>query len=81
MAHLQGRLQEALDGLLQLEKQQRLAESVTGTRLCCAAVLDVLFKAQEWKLLNEHILLLAKRRSQLKQVSCAHSLECWKKWV
>ena len=58
----------ALDKLLNLEKQQRLAEDVTGTKLCCTAILDILFEAKEWKLLNEHILLLAKRRSQLKQV-------------
>ena len=63
----QGRLPEALECLLALEKQRRLAEDVTGTRLACCAVLDVLFAARDWRGLNEHILLLAKRRSQLKQ--------------
>lgn len=71
----------ALDKLLNLEKQQRLAEDVTGTKLCCTAILDILYQAKEWKLLNEHILLLAKRRSQLKQVwkcsraSCPHEAQ------
>ncbi len=51
-----------------MEKQHRLAEDITATKKCCTAILDVLYQAKEWKLLNEHILLLAKRRSQLKQV-------------
>ncbi|KAK9797011.1 hypothetical protein WJX73_004598 [Symbiochloris irregularis] len=63
----EGRRTEAVEALLNLEKQHRLAENVTLTKACCLAVLDVLFEAQQWKDLNEHILLLAKRRSQLKQ--------------
>ena len=65
---LQGQLNAALEGLLNVEKQQRLAEDITGTKLACLAIIDVLYAAKDWKLLNEHILLLAKRRSQLKQV-------------
>jgi hypothetical protein len=51
-----------------LEKIHRLGEDVRATKLCCSAILEVLFEAKDWKSLNEHILLLAKRRSQLKQV-------------
>ena len=51
-----------------MEKQQRLAEDITGTKMACTAIIEVLYNAKDWKLLNEHILLLAKRRSQLKQV-------------
>lgn len=65
---LQGNLTASLEKLLNLEKQHRLGEDVTATKRCCTAILDVLYEAKEWKLLNEHILLLAKRRSQLKQV-------------
>ena len=65
---LQGQLHAALEGLLNVEKQQRLAEHITGTKLACLAIIEVLYSAKDWKLLNEHILLLAKRRSQLKQV-------------
>lgn len=65
---MQGDLTAALECLLSLEKQHRLGEDITATKLCCTAILDALFEANEWKLLNEHILLLAKRRSQLKQV-------------
>ncbi|CAL8471167.1 g10709 [Coccomyxa elongata] len=63
----EGDLTAALECLLSLEKQHRLGEDITATKLCCTAILDALFEAKEWKLLNEHILLLAKRRSQLKQ--------------
>lgn len=50
-----------------LEKAQRQAEDVIGTRMCCLAILDLCFKARDFKLLNEHIVLLSKRRGQLKQ--------------
>ncbi|EIE19531.1 putative 26S proteasome regulatory subunit [Coccomyxa subellipsoidea C-169] len=63
----EGDLTAALECLLSLEKQHRLGEDITATKLCCTAILDALYEAKEWKLLNEHILLLAKRRSQLKQ--------------
>lgn len=63
----QGKLHEALEALLNLEKMSRLAEDVTATKASCSAVLEVCYQAQQWKLLEEQILLLAKRRSQLKQ--------------
>ena len=65
---MQGNLTACLETLLSLEKQHRLGEDVTATKICCNAIVETLFLAKEWKLLNEHILLLAKRRSQLKQV-------------
>ncbi len=64
---VQGNLDGALEGLLNIEKQQRLAEEITTCKLACAAIVQVLYEAKQWKLLNENILLLAKRRSQLKQ--------------
>lgn len=68
MVEVQGSVNEAVEQLLTLEKQHRLGEDVGGTKLCCAAVLEVLFEAGQWKQLCENIVLLAKRRSQLKQV-------------
>jgi 26S proteasome regulatory subunit N5 len=65
---------EAVEGLLNLEKSSRLAEDITATKASCAAVLDVCFQAKQWKLLEENIVLLAKRRSQLKQARCAAQL-------
>lgn len=56
-----------MEALLNIEKQQRLAEDVTSTRMACSAILELLFEAKDYTQLREHILLLAKRRSQLKQ--------------
>ena len=72
---LQGKLPEALEALLVLEKQQRLAEDMTGTKMACTSILRLLREANDWKGLNEHILLLAKRRSQLRQVG-GSALQC-----
>ena len=64
----QGNFNGALENLLNLEKQQRLAEDITATKMACTAILDLVYEAKDWRLLNEQIVLLAKRRSQLKQV-------------
>jgi 26S proteasome regulatory subunit N5 len=60
---------QCLEGLLNLEKTARVAEDVTASKAACHAVLEVCFKAKDWKLLEEHIVLLSKRRGQLKQVT------------
>jgi 26S proteasome regulatory subunit N5 len=67
-ALLQGDLTRSLEGLLNLEKQARVAEDVTASKAACSAVLNVCHKAKDLKQLEEHIVLLAKRRGQLKQV-------------
>lgn len=54
--------------MLNIEKQQRLAEDVASTRMACNAILELLFQAKDYSQLREHIMLLSKRRSQLKQV-------------
>lgn len=64
----QGQLTQCLEGLLNLEKTARVAEDVTASKAACSAILEVCFKAKDWKLLEEHIVLLSKRRGQLKQV-------------
>ena len=64
---VQGNLDAALEGLLNIEKQQRLAEEITTCKMACTAIVQLLYEAKQWNLLNENILLLAKRRSQLKQ--------------
>uniref|UniRef100_A0A7S0UQS6 PCI domain-containing protein n=1 Tax=Polytomella parva TaxID=51329 RepID=A0A7S0UQS6_9CHLO len=62
-----GNVNEALEGLLNLEKMGRLAEDITATKASCIAVLEVSFESGNWKLLEENVSLLSKRRSQLKQ--------------
>lgn len=64
----QGRVTEAIESLLNLEKQHRFAEEISGTKACCRAILEVCFEARDWRLLNEQVVLLSKRRGQLKQV-------------
>lgn len=42
-----------------------------STSRLLVAIIRLCFDQREWELLNEHILLLTKRRNQLKQVSGA----------
>eukprot|EP00798_Chlamydomonas_sp_ICE-L_P019746 gene19746-26438_t len=67
LAKQQDKLHAALEGLLNLEKSSRLAEDITATKACCTAILTACFEAKDWKLLDENVILLSKRRSQLKQ--------------
>lgn len=66
-ASMQPDIHKALEGLLNLEKLSRQAEDISSTKLCCTAILEVCYEVKDWKMLEEQILLLAKRRSQLKQ--------------
>lgn len=63
-----GKLDSAIESLLSLEKQMRLAADVPGTRKVVIAIIELCYEARAWKTLNEQIVLLSKRRSQLKQV-------------
>ena len=60
--------QAAVDALLQLEKTARLAEDGPGAKAAALAVVELLHAAKAWDSLNEHVSLLAKKRSQLKMV-------------
>lgn len=42
---------------------------MVSTSRILVAVVKMCYEAKEWDLLNENIMLLSKRRSQLKQVS------------
>jgi len=62
-----GRLQEAVDSLLQLEKQTRAgADAISTGRLLVAAV-KFCWKRGDLGAVQENIVLLSKRRGQLKQ--------------
>lgn len=65
---MQGQRAQAIEGLLNLEKSSRLAEDVTATKACCSAILELCYDARDWRGLEENVMLLTKRRSQLKQV-------------
>ncbi|KAG2447973.1 hypothetical protein HYH02_007002 [Chlamydomonas schloesseri] len=62
-----GQRAQAIEGLLNLEKSSRLAEDVTATKACCSAILELCYDARDWRGLEENVMLLTKRRSQLKQ--------------
>eukprot|EP00898_Chlorokybus_atmophyticus_P002570 jgi/Chlat1/3313/Chrsp22S03479 len=66
-----GQLPEALEKLLAVEKHARLAGEITATRTVVVAIVRLCFDAKDYKALNEHIVLLSKRRAQLKQAVVA----------
>ena len=60
------RLQEAIDTIYEAEKKARLAGELSPTRKCCLAILDLCAELKDWTALNQNILIIAKRRAQLK---------------
>ncbi|KAB0793513.1 hypothetical protein PPYR_13133 [Photinus pyralis] len=71
-----GKLHDALDGLLALEKQTRTVADMVSTGRVLVAIVQICFEAKNWVALNEHIVLLSKRRSQLKQAVAKMVQEC-----
>ena len=61
-------MEASIEQLLNVEKQMRLAGDVTGTKKAVADILKLCYEARAWKTLNEQIIVLSKRRGQLKQV-------------
>ncbi|PSN34115.1 26S proteasome non-ATPase regulatory subunit 12 [Blattella germanica] len=72
----EGKMHDALDTLLSLEKQTRTGADMISTGRVLVAIVQICFEARNWNLLNEHIALLAKRRSQLKQAVAKMVQEC-----
>ncbi|KAF8404455.1 hypothetical protein HHK36_009340 [Tetracentron sinense] len=66
-----GNLDSTIDSLLNAEKQMRLAGDVAGTKKAVIDILQLCFQARAWKTLNDQIVLLSKRRGQLKQAVTA----------
>ncbi|KAK8660272.1 hypothetical protein V6N13_051203 [Hibiscus sabdariffa] len=64
-------LEAAIDQLLNVEKQMRLAGDVAATRKAVTEILQLCFEAKDWKSLNEQIVNLSKKRGQLKQAVTA----------
>lgn len=62
------KLLPALEGLLTLEKKTRLAADQKSTLMLATAIVQLCKDCCEWKTLNDHIVLLCKRRAQLKKV-------------
>lgn len=64
-------MEAAIESLLNVEKQMRLAGEVAGTKKAATDILQLCFEARAWKTLNDQIILLSKRRGQLKQAVIA----------
>jgi len=62
-----GRIEEAIEDILVLEKKTRMAcDGISTSKLMCA-VCKLCYEANEWGKLREHIVLLSKKRGQLKR--------------
>jgi len=66
-------LDAAIESLLNVEKQMRLAGDVAGTRKAVIDIVELCYKAGAWKTLNDQIVLLSKRRGQLNQVGLSEN--------
>lgn len=71
-----GKIHDALEQLLALEKQTRTGADTVSTGRVLVAIVQICKEASNWPLLNENIILLTKRRSQLKQAVAKMVQEC-----
>ena len=61
-------MKKALEKLLALEKQTRLAADAQSTKRVLIVIVQLCFDVGDWTSLNDHIMMLTKRRGQLKMV-------------
>lgn len=61
-------MEAKIEALLNVEKQMRQVGDVAETRKAVTDILQLCFDAGAWTMLNEQIVLISKRRGQLKQV-------------
>ncbi|XP_027905366.1 26S proteasome non-ATPase regulatory subunit 12 homolog A-like isoform X2 [Vigna unguiculata] len=64
-------LDAEIEQLLNAEKHARLAGNVAATRNAVTEILRLCFEARAWDTLNDQIVLLSKRRGQLRQAVTA----------
>jgi len=63
-----GKLTEAIENLLALEKQTRQAEDHLLTSRLAITIVKMCYNAKDWKALNNYLQILTKRRGQLRTV-------------
>jgi len=61
------RVDEAVEELLALEKKTRLASDGISTSKLLSCICKLLYEANEWTKLREHIVMMSKKRGQLKR--------------
>lgn len=76
MAKSENKFNEALEILLQLEKQTRIGADMVSSSRVLIAIVQICFEAGNWNYLNEYITILVKRRSQSKQAVAKMVQEC-----
>jgi 26S proteasome regulatory subunit N5 len=64
-----GRLEEAVEELLAMEKKARLASDGVSTAKLAAKVIQVLYEGKEWAKMRDHLVMLSKKRGQLKRTT------------
>ncbi|KAI8805251.1 PCI domain-containing protein [Cladochytrium replicatum] len=62
-----GKLQEALDKLLLLEKQTRSASDLASNSRVLIHIIKLCYNAGNWKMIGEYVVLLSKKHGMLKQ--------------
>ncbi|GAA5811776.1 hypothetical protein MFLAVUS_005219 [Mucor flavus] len=62
----QGKINEALEKLVSIEKQARNAADQASTGRILVQIVKLCHQVKDWKLLNEQIILLSKKHGQLK---------------
>lgn len=62
-----GRLEEAVEDILALEKKTRQGYDAISTSKLICCICKLYFEADNWAKLREYIVLLAKKRGQLKR--------------
>lgn len=72
----EGKLSEALDILLSLEKQARTGADAHSTSRILVAIVQLCFQSKDWNALYENIILLSKRRGQIKMAVTKMVQEC-----
>ncbi|KAJ7103283.1 PCI domain-containing protein [Mycena belliarum] len=75
-----GKLQDALDKLLFLEKQTRNASDLSSTTRLVTAVVEHCYQARDYDLLNSNVSILTKKHGQLK-ASIQAIVELVMKWL
>jgi len=63
-----GKLTEAVETLLSIEKQTRQAEDHLSTSKLAVAIIKICYQAKDWAALNNYLQILTKRRGQLRTV-------------
>eukprot|EP00730_Choanoeca_flexa_P003744 TRINITY_DN11492_c4_g1_i3.p1 TRINITY_DN11492_c4_g1~~TRINITY_DN11492_c4_g1_i3.p1 ORF type:complete len:297 (+),score=95.40 TRINITY_DN11492_c4_g1_i3:88-978(+) len=62
-----GKLTEAIDSLIPLEKKSRIAADVKSTSRVLVHIVTMCFESQAWDTMGEYIVVFMKRRGQLKK--------------